>query len=154
MQNAITTCDILLQRALIKHYILKEMFFQSARFKGKRYSVTSLINIWIQVLIRFEFNQWFRWDKSNVKQNNLIQKFETTTDIWANTFLYVLRIHFELNQWFKWDTNVLKQKNDTNEPRHDISNNVVYVTSKGSDQPVHTPSRSEPLQVSWIFYEC
>ena len=26
------------------------------------------------------------------------------------------------------------------EPRHDISNNVVYVTSKDSDQPAHTQS--------------
>ena len=26
------------------------------------------------------------------------------------------------------------------EPQHDISNNVVYVTSKGSDQPAHRPS--------------
>ena len=27
-----------------------------------------------------------------------------------------------------------------NEPRHEISKNVVYVTSKGSDQPAHTRS--------------
>ena len=27
-----------------------------------------------------------------------------------------------------------------NEPRHDISNNVVCATSKGSDQPAHTGS--------------
>ena len=27
-----------------------------------------------------------------------------------------------------------------NEPRHEISNNVVYATSKGSDQPAHTRS--------------
>ena len=27
------------------------------------------------------------------------------------------------------------------EPRHEISNNVVCATSKGSDQPAHTPSR-------------
>ena len=27
---------------------------------------------------------------------------------------------------------------NTDEPRHDISNNVVCATSKGSDQPVHT----------------
>ena len=26
------------------------------------------------------------------------------------------------------------------EPRHEISNNVVYATSKGSDQPAHTRS--------------
>ena len=26
------------------------------------------------------------------------------------------------------------------EPRHEISNNVVYATSKGSDQPAHTGS--------------
>ena len=28
----------------------------------------------------------------------------------------------------------------TNEPRHEISNNVVCATSKGSDQPAHTRS--------------
>ena len=28
----------------------------------------------------------------------------------------------------------------TNEPRHEISNNVVCATSKASDQPAHTPS--------------
>ena len=28
----------------------------------------------------------------------------------------------------------------TYEPRHEISNNVVYVTSTGSDQPAHTRS--------------
>ena len=27
-----------------------------------------------------------------------------------------------------------------NEPQHEISNNVVYVTSKGLDQPAHTHS--------------
>ena len=26
------------------------------------------------------------------------------------------------------------------EPRHEISNNAVYATSKGSDQPAHTRS--------------
>ena len=29
---------------------------------------------------------------------------------------------------------------DTYEPGHDISNNVVCATSKGSDQPAHTRS--------------
>ena len=28
----------------------------------------------------------------------------------------------------------------TNEPQHEISNNVVCATSKGSDQPAHTRS--------------
>ena len=27
----------------------------------------------------------------------------------------------------------------TYEPRHEISNNVAFATSKGSDQPAHTP---------------
>ena len=27
-----------------------------------------------------------------------------------------------------------------NEPQHEVSNNVVYATSKASDQPVHTHS--------------
>ena len=29
----------------------------------------------------------------------------------------------------------------SNEPVHEISNNVVYATSKGSDQPAHTRSQ-------------
>ena len=28
----------------------------------------------------------------------------------------------------------------TNEPQHEISNNVAYATSKGSDHPAHTRS--------------
>ena len=43
------------------------------------------------------------------------------------------------------------------EPQHEISNNVVCATSKGSDQPAHTCSIradwSEPLLVAWIFYD-
>ena len=33
-----------------------------------------------------------------------------------------------------------KCDNETYEPRHEISNNVVCATSKGSDQPAHTRS--------------
>ena len=31
-------------------------------------------------------------------------------------------------------------KNNANEPVYEISNNVVCLTSKASDQPAHTPS--------------
>ena len=31
-------------------------------------------------------------------------------------------------------------KTKTNEPQHEISNNVVFATSKASDQPAHTRS--------------
>ena len=34
----------------------------------------------------------------------------------------------------------LRQFNTKIEPRHEISNNVVSVTSKASDQPAHTRS--------------
>ena len=34
----------------------------------------------------------------------------------------------------------MKMTAKANEPRHEISNNVVCATSKGSDQPVHTRS--------------
>ena len=37
-----------------------------------------------------------------------------------------------------------------NEPQHEISNNVVCTTSKGSDQSAHMHS----LVVAWIFFEC
>ena len=43
---------------------------------------------------------------------------------------------------------------DKIEPRHEISNNVVCATSKGSDQPVHVRADwSEPLLVAWVFYD-
>ena len=35
----------------------------------------------------------------------------------------------------------LSKSESLNEPRHEISNNVVYATSKASDQPLHTRSR-------------
>ena len=42
-----------------------------------------------------------------------------------------------------------------NKPGHEISNNMVCVTSDGSDQAVHTLSLiAEPLLVACIFYEC
>ena len=34
---------------------------------------------------------------------------------------------------------------DTNEPRHEISNNVVCATSKASDQPAHMRSLIRPF---------
>ena len=44
------------------------------------------------------------------------------------------------------DTNVYK--NFTNEPRHEISNNVECGTSKASDQHVHMRSLIRTLQVA------
>ena len=35
------------------------------------------------------------------------------------------------------------------EPRHDISNNVVCATSKGSDQPAHTRSLIRAYASRW-----
>ena len=42
-----------------------------------------------------------------------------------------------------------------NEPRHEISNNVVCATSKASDQPAHTPSliRAFASRIN-ILYKC
>ena len=40
------------------------------------------------------------------------------------------------------------------EPRHEISNNLVYATSKGSDQPAHTLSLIRAFANHLIFYEC
>ena len=37
-------------------------------------------------------------------------------------------------------TVILNKKTTLSEPRHEISNNVVCATSKGSDQPAHTRS--------------
>ena len=36
------------------------------------------------------------------------------------------------------ETRSAPETNQYNEPRHEISNNVVCATSKGSDQPAHT----------------
>ena len=45
--------------------------------------------------------------------------------------------------------------NKINEPRHEISNNVVCVTSKGSDQPAHTGSPIRAftchLNILWLL---
>ena len=51
---------------------------------------------------------------------------------------------------------LLRQKQSSNEPQHEISNNVVYATSKASDQSVHmcSPIRAFNLLVAGIFYEC
>ena len=38
------------------------------------------------------------------------------------------------------DNPCLNMPCNTNEPRHEIPNNVVCATSKGSDQPAHTRS--------------
>ena len=45
--------------------------------------------------------------------------------------------------------NKLGYKTTTNEPVHDISNNVVCATSKASDQPAHT--FASPLSVLWLL---
>ena len=46
-------------------------------------------------------------------------------------------------------------KNKRNEPWHEISNNVVCATSKGSDQPTHTRSLirafASRLNILWVF---
>ena len=45
-----------------------------------------------------------------------------------------------IKQFFKKNKNVKRLPTKTYEPRHEISNNVVCATSKGSDQPAHTRS--------------
>ena len=40
------------------------------------------------------------------------------------------------------------------EPRHEISNNVVCATSKGSDQTAHKRSLIRAFASCLIFYEC
>ena len=64
MQNAITTCNIFLQRALIKHYFLKAVFFQYVRFSDVAHQDlnavfdTNMIKVLSnQVFIHFELNQ-------------------------------------------------------------------------------------------------
>ena len=47
-----------------------------------------------------------------------------------------------------------KSVSSKNEPRHEISNNIVCETSKGSDQPEHMRSLIRALLVTRIFYEC
>ena len=57
-----------------------------------------------------------------------LRKREKTT-FWLIAFCQYL------NLWYFWIW-----FEDINEPVHEISNNVVYVTSKASDQPAHTRS--------------
>ena len=65
------------------------------------------------------------------------------------------------NQYFNWKQKEKSVQNfrtftvRVNEPWHEISNNVVCVTSKGSDQPVHTGSLikafASSLNIRWIL---
>ena len=52
----------------------------------------------------------------------------------------------------KW-TNI-QTKSLTYEPRHDISNDVVYATSKASDQPAHTRSLIRAFACRLLFCFC
>ena len=45
----------------------------------------------------------------------------------------------------------LKFLKDLYEPQHEISNNVVYATSKASDQPAHTPKMYKFLVEKYTF---
>ena len=47
----------------------------------------------------------------------------------------VIKMNFNINCVL-----IKANTNNNNEPVHDISNNVVCATSKGSDQPAHTHS--------------
>ena len=50
---------------------------------------------------------------------------------WAKQYDF-FKPHILLSLWAnEWEANII-------EPRHEISNNVVCVTSKASDQPAHT----------------
>ena len=50
-----------------------------------------------------------------------------------------------------------KEKNKSfviNEPQHELSNDVVYATSKVSDQPAHTRSLIRAFLVAWTKNDC
>ena len=53
-------------------------------------------------------------------------------------FLCRLLLLFKFKDWSKYSNKKVLLR--TFEPRHDISNNVVYATSKASDQPAHMRS--------------
>ena len=65
---------------------------------------------------------------------------ETTSDL-------LILIHSDISLQ---DT-MSSDKNKTNESQHEISNNVVYATSKASDQPAHMHSLirafASPLEI-------
>ena len=50
--------------------------------------------------------------------------------------------------------NLLQKSKVIIEPRHEISNNVICATSKGSDQPVHTRSLIRALATRLTSYDC
>ena len=49
-----------------------------------------------------------------------------------------MRVYF--GDLLKYVDHIIQANNTIIEPRHEISNNVVCATSKGSDQPAHTRS--------------
>ena len=48
----------------------------------------------------------------------------------------------------------MKNSSSVNEHRHEVSNNVVCATSKGSDQRAHMRSLIRAFASRFMFYEC
>ena len=53
--------------------------------------------------------------------------------VWSGSGLFVRTLKIKIKLW-------LTTQNSKNEPLHENSNNVVCLTSKGSDQPAHMRS--------------
>ena len=52
------------------------------------------------------------------------------------------KLVYQVYEFEVWNDQLV---NDIIEPRHEISNNVVYATSKASDQPAHMGSLIRPF---------
>ena len=81
-------------------------------------------------------------------QNEKFEKKSFVDNVCANTFKFCKPS--KLIRWLRYVNTNIKTKDlssmlNINEPKHEISNNVVCATSKGSDQPAHTRSLISPF---------
>ena len=63
-----------------------------------------------------------------------------TRILWPSKRIRGTGKHAHLSRGTREQIYLNEENKETNEPRHEISNNVVCATSKASDQPAHTRS--------------
>ena len=100
------------------------------------------------------FQNWHknvRWPIRNFAQCIYIRALQASKIMTCHDFMKRVKIFW---LWLS-ELCFFQMKRPTNEPRHDISNNVVCATSKGSDQPAHTRSLirafASRLTILWLL---
>ena len=111
------------------------IYFDWTQWLDKIWFLSEWLPIWTKVLQKWDLyflvtssshdKNWGEWSRAHVPSYSLIR------------FIRRLRGLVLLGPVTK---DKKKDKKKILEPWHEISNNVVYATSKGSDQPVHTRS--------------